>query len=98
CSCTLGAALTACRGWCCASRRTLGAGPGVAVPKRRLLGCEAGHAGLFSRPRLPSRAHLRGGVGDESFVERVADAPLQRAQRVLLRFAFGEFAVVIGAA
>ena len=61
----------ACVAWSgpCRGRRpssTLVAGPGVAYPKSRPSGCEAGHAGLSGRPRLPSRTRVRGGVGDES--------------------------------
>jgi hypothetical protein len=69
----------------------------VAVPKRRLLGCEAGHAGLSGRPRLPSRTLLGGGVRDESLVERVADAPLERTECFLLCLSLREFAVVVAA-
>ncbi len=77
---------------------TLVAGPGVAHLKSRPSGCEAGHAGLSGRPRLPSRARVRSGVGDESRVERVADATLQRPDRFFLRLAFGEFALVVAVA
>jgi hypothetical protein len=47
----------------------------------------AGHAGLQSRPRLPSRARLlRSAVGvvDELAVNRVGDPPLEAAQRFRL--------------
>ena len=37
---------------------SVGSGPGVVLPKRRCSGFEAGHAGLMSRPRLPSRARI----------------------------------------
>ena len=40
-------------------RRSVGGGPGVVLPKCRLLGCEVGHAGRVSRPRLPSRTASR---------------------------------------
>src|SRR5437016_9009811 len=97
-SCALMWPSAARRGRCCGARRTLVVGPGVAVPKSWLLGCEAGRAGLFSRPRLPSWTRLRGRVGDESLVERVADPSLQCADRFLLRLTLGKFAIVERAA
>ena len=51
-------------------------------------------------PCLSSRARffLAGGVRDESSVDGVADAALQRPQRVLLALILGEFAQVVVAA
>ena len=57
-------------------------GPGVTRPKSRLSGCDAGHAGLWSRPWVSSRArsYLQGAshVGSEVPVDDVADATLPR--------------------
>jgi hypothetical protein len=82
----------------CDARRRLVVGSGVAFPKSRRSGCEAGHADLFRCPRLPSRTRVRACVGDEPVVERVADPSLERSDGFLIRFAFGEFAFVVGAA
>ena len=73
------------------SGSSVGSGPGVVLPKHRLLGFEAGHAGLQSRPRLPSRARMlawRRGAADgrcASLIRR-----FRRAQCFALRLAFGE--------
>jgi len=85
-----------CRVVCARRVVAVGLGPGVAFPKSRCSGCDAGHAGL-GRPRLPSRARL-GGVGLETLVERVADAAFQCADRFFGCLSFGEFAVVVAAA
>ena len=74
---------------------TLGAGLGVAHLKCRLSGRNAGHVSLGCRPRLPSRARLTLRVGDEAFVKRVADPPLERADRFLVRLPLGELALVV---
>jgi hypothetical protein len=74
---------TACGALWLASGRRLVVGSGVAFPKSRCSGCEAGHAEALSCPRLPSRTAVRGGVGDEAVVERVADASLERADGFL---------------
>jgi hypothetical protein len=52
---------------------------------------------------LPSRARLRGcravaGIGLQAGVDRVADPPLEAAQRFLVGLALGDLALVVGAA
>jgi hypothetical protein len=67
--------------WCsvgCGS--SVWSGPGVVLPKRRCSGFEAGHAGLMSRPRLPSRTRMVPSVVcAELSVDRVGDPSFQRA-------------------
>ena len=58
---------------------------------------QAGRAGCRVVPLLPSRA-LGAGVGLQAGEHGVADLPLQRAQGLFGRLAFGQLLVVIGAA
>jgi len=79
------------------------------------VGCEAGHAGFTSRPRVvlpgprwPPAARLGlgparlcaavSGVGEKLPVDDVADAPLEGAERFLLRLGLGQLALVVDAA
>ena len=52
---------------------------------------EVGHAGLQSRPRLPSRARDRG-VVEQLSMDRIAD-PTAGADGFSFRLALGDFAV-----
>ena len=92
------------RAWCSGARwfpcsregavgSSVGSGPGVADPKSRPSGCEVDHAGLKSRPWLPSRARQCQGVSEELSVNSVGDAPLERTHSFFLRFGFGDLAL-----
>ena len=77
--------------------RSVGAGPGVVLPKCGLSGCDVGHAGLHRRPRLPSRT-APGVVGAQLCVDDAGDSPLQCSEGFFFRLAFSKFAVVERAA
>ena len=78
------------------------AGPGVACPKSRSCGVQAGCAGARVVPRLPSRAPgTRGsaaGIGLQAGVDGVADLPLQRPHGLFRGLALSQFLLVIRAA
>jgi len=54
----------------------------MADPKSRPSGCEVGHAGSQSRPRLPSRALCDAAVDEELSVDGIGDAPLELLRNV----------------
>jgi hypothetical protein len=75
-------------------------GPGVACAKRRSSGHWAGHAGLWSRCLNcpPGPVSCAGRRQPRDAVDRITDAPLQRAERGSAGQALRTLAVVVGAA